>query len=639
MRKKCLILLAVLSLVFGSAQAGLWEQPLENPSFEDQGIVNTWSQYVDGWFEESFWGSYVESDDHGGIPDTPYGNIWAGMNAASSDGTGIYQQVGTWEENVDYTISFILGNRAGWEFGEPRIGLWVGGDPGSAVDQSTALSDIGATLIAMDSVNPWFNTDPDLTGTSEEFVVLNSGVGYSTSDALWLEFSAPFGSGQCFLDNVVITSSRMASDPVPANGATLVPSDQVLSWSAPTAYIPVGYDVYLSTDPNLPITAKVVDGENVTSYDPDLGFSTTYYWRVNAIDPNDGSPSPVLGSIWTFTTARAEPTITAQPVSITIPLSSTAEFTVEDVHGADYQWYRVNPDGEDFELVGEISSTLSISNTQVGDEGYYYCIVSNGYGATPSEQARLMIQRLVGRWKFEGGLTNEVAGGGDGTGDPNFVAGVDGSGLEFYGDSRTIVINDSAEYYNFYPQGMTVSVWVQTSTSTWDGVVAKQQRYDTWSGWTIDVQGGWSHFTIRTNNDLWGTDDDGNMFDGNWNLITGVFDPVTSTYRIYVDGRLRNEHAPISPPTTHSEPLAFGAETADGQIPYTGILDEVNIWNYALDPLDIAQQYVDYNPDADVCIENPELDFDGNCVVDIDDFASIAASWLECNIVPESECL
>ena len=28
------------------------------------------------------------------------------------------------------------------------------------------------------------------------------------------------------------------------------------------------------------------------------------------------------------------------------------------------------------------------------------------------------------------------------------------------------------------------------------------------------------------------------------------------------------------------------------------------------------------------------MDFDGNCQVDMDDFLNIAATWLQCNIVP-----
>lgn len=644
MRIKCLILLAVLSLVFGSANAGLLDPPITDPSFEsveigtDHDLLNDppYGYVIDEWFEnpdgtEVFWekGSAIglESD----------GNMWLGCET----GGAVYQAIGKVDDEVTYTVKALIGNRTGNSFTIGSFSIYAGGDSGSGVD-GIAL-DSFATLVDSELVTI---DDGTLVSTNvyEVEVQLLSGTGFA-GQTLWLQVKSV--AGKDYFDRVSITSSDMATDPVPADGTVLVPVDQTLSWTPPTAYTPIGYDVYLSTDPNLPETAKVIDGLDLTSYDPDsdIEFSTDYYWRVNPIDPNDGTPTAVRGSLWTFTTAPAEPTIIANPLSITIPVGDTAEFTVEDVGGTDYKWYLVNPDpeGEDTELIDSPSPTLSISNVQVGDEGYYYCIVYNGNGvAPPSESARLMTQRLVGHWKLDGDLTNEVPDGGDGTlTDPNFVAGIDGSGLEFFGDVRPVVITGSEEYYNFYPQGMTVSVWVKTNTSTWDGVVAKQQRYETFSGWTIDVSGGWAHFTVRTNNDLWGTDNDGDMFDDDWHLVTGVIDPVTSTYRIYIDGGIRNEHAPIVTPTTHQEPLVFGQEAlvADAVIPYTGLLDDVRIWNYPLDILEIAQQYVDYYPSAEVCVEPLALDYNGNCMVDIGDFASIAAAWLECNMVPESECL
>ncbi|MCX5636521.1 MAG: hypothetical protein NTX52_02355 [Planctomycetota bacterium] len=38
------------------------------------------------------------------------------------------------------------------------------------------------------------------------------------------------------------------------------------------------------------------------------------------------------------------------------------------------------------------------------------------------------------------------------------------------------------------------------------------------------------------------------------------------------------------------------------------------------------------------CLGKPEMDFNGDCKVDFADFAIMASSWLECNLVPESAC-
>jgi hypothetical protein len=38
------------------------------------------------------------------------------------------------------------------------------------------------------------------------------------------------------------------------------------------------------------------------------------------------------------------------------------------------------------------------------------------------------------------------------------------------------------------------------------------------------------------------------------------------------------------------------------------------------------------------CVKYPRMDFNGDCKVDFADFAIMASSWLECNLVPESAC-
>jgi len=38
------------------------------------------------------------------------------------------------------------------------------------------------------------------------------------------------------------------------------------------------------------------------------------------------------------------------------------------------------------------------------------------------------------------------------------------------------------------------------------------------------------------------------------------------------------------------------------------------------------------------CVKYPRMDFNGDCKVDFADFAIMASSWLECNLVPQSAC-
>ena len=93
-----------------------------------------------------------------------------------------------------------------------------------------------------------------------------------------------------------------ASGPSPADEATNVNPNVVLSWSsgkdAPS------HDVYLGTDPNdvneaTPDSNEYMGNYAVNSYDPcGLDFNTTYCWRVDEV----ADSNTYKGDVWSFTT-------------------------------------------------------------------------------------------------------------------------------------------------------------------------------------------------------------------------------------------------------------------------------------------------------------------------------------------------
>jgi len=100
-----------------------------------------------------------------------------------------------------------------------------------------------------------------------------------------------------------------ARSPNPANGAVDVRQTPILSWSAGESA--ASHDVYFGTDAeavkNTDTSSPEYKGSKdlgSESYDPgQLQWNTTYYWRVDEV--NDANPdSPLLGSIWSFTTAN-----------------------------------------------------------------------------------------------------------------------------------------------------------------------------------------------------------------------------------------------------------------------------------------------------------------------------------------------
>ena len=121
-----------------------------------------------------------------------------------------------------------------------------------------------------------------------------------------------------------------------------------------------------------------------------------------------------------------------------------------------------------------------------------------------------------------------------------------------------------------------------------------------------------------------------------WHMLVGVHDPEVGVVRMYVDGQLLGESTanPANFNKPNLAPLVLGAESTDGTIgSSTATIDDLKIYNYALDSTTIAQQYVDINGGY-ICVGGiPAGDITGDCKTDIEDFAVIATNWLESNRV------
>jgi hypothetical protein len=115
----------------------------------------------------------------------------------------------------------------------------------------------------------------------------------------WIRISGWSGKRGNFPLQIVQSGCQLnaAADPIPSNGATGVPSNQNLFWSAVAGA--TGYDVYLDAGLNPPVT-RVSANQPGTAYGPgSLLSDTTYYWRIDTLN----GVNLTTGSTWTFTTA------------------------------------------------------------------------------------------------------------------------------------------------------------------------------------------------------------------------------------------------------------------------------------------------------------------------------------------------
>lgn len=130
--------------------------------------------------------------------------------------------------------------------------------------------------------------------------------------------------------------------------------------------------------------------------------------------------------------------------------------------------------------------------------------------------------------------------------------------------------------------------------------------------------------------------------DGQWHMITAVYDPQTTSYTIYTDGD--NNETIVLDLTGHplpASPISIGGRETENSV--DGAIDDVRIYSYPLTAVQIAQLYVDFEHDKYVCMEeaeNPLTAFDLNkdCMVNLADLALFAAQWLECQRYPQSAC-
>jgi hypothetical protein len=446
----------------------------------------------------------------------------------------------------------------------------------------------------------------------------------------------------------------------PADGAVDVDKDADLKWGVNPELNPTSFDLYFSNisnkvDPNTPhlnmtpVAIGVPADLSEVIYDiGEMSLLTTYYWRVDVdgVDPNSGLPRTFTGSMKSFTTNSGDPVIVANPAPLTIvQAGSSVVFYVSTENTDSYQWYIVGnetPLSNAGDINGADTATLTINNIELDDEGYYYCVASNAFGNAISDSARLMTKRLTGQWNFDNSLADTVANTVPGAPvhdgsmtDPNYTAdGINGTAVQFYDDGRSCLIDNSVDYFNFYPQGFTASLWIKSSQfKQWGMVVSK---HDATAGWYIatDVSGIIA-FGIRTPT-VTRLDTSKSLADGAWHMVTVQYDPVDELYRLYTDGLIDKEVGGLAAgelPLTIN-PLRIGENNVYTGEGVTALVDDVRVYSSVLTPLEIGLMYTGLSGET-ICLEIPEFDFTGDCKQNFEDFAVFASSWLECNLVPD----
>ncbi|MHC4799312.1 MAG: DUF6298 domain-containing protein, partial [Planctomycetota bacterium] len=135
-----------------------------------------------------------------------------------------------------------------------------------------------------------------------------------------------------YLDKVSVSDTDpnpgppgQATNPSPANSATLVSIDANLSWTAGSGA--TSHDVYFGTD-STPDSGEFKGNQSGTTYDPGtLSLNTTYYWRIDEVN---GSGT-TTGTVWSFTTeAVTVPTMNVLPAGTITIDGSTSDWSLSE---------------------------------------------------------------------------------------------------------------------------------------------------------------------------------------------------------------------------------------------------------------------------------------------------------------------
>ncbi|WP_169853022.1 DUF6259 domain-containing protein [Anaerohalosphaera lusitana] len=232
--------------------------------------------------------------------------------------------------------------------------------------------------------------------------------------------------------------------------------------------------------------------------------------------------------------------------------------------------------------------------------------------------------REVCHWTFDGTLADATGNGYDGTASksPVYVAGVSGQALN--ADEITVehVLAQQETWQEF-----TVTVWAKSDTHTQMPYAAVFNNNSDGNDFQIDC----GEDTYRYY--AYGLVDMAAISMNDWTMLTAACD--ADSVKLYTNGELV---AQSSNRGVDFGRFAVGVNRGGTNF-FDGAIDDLRIFNYARSAEEIATDYYAITGEA-ICLERPSMDIAGpngkpDCKVDLHDFASFAAEWMDCGLSPQ----
>jgi hypothetical protein len=395
-----------------------------------------------------------------------------------------------------------------------------------------------------------------------------------------------------------------AYQPSPANGAQDV-GTPLFTWAPRETAL--WHDVYLGTDPNLTSAHLVAPRAMAALYWHLAGLTpgTTYYWRVDEIDPDE---TVHTGDVWSFFFMPKEawtPVPTdGEPYTdpnVTLSWKTGLGAISHDVYfGADQA--QVAQGAAGVFKGNQITTTFPVGVLPVSSLYYWRVdeVAPDGTKVKGSvwtfqtlpEIAVAADPNLAAWWTLDEGAGTRIVdwsghghhGQFNGTGAPTWVQGYDGSALSFGGPgARDYVVTSYPGVTGIHSR--TTTAWIKTATIgeiiSWGQNVAGQkwifrvqESNGTVGAIRVEVNGGYQ---------VGWTD----VRDNEWHHVAAVLDsdgtPDALEISLYVDGWPEASSASLDEPiNTIDTGIVRIGEAPWHNRPFTGIIDDVRVYDKAL---------------------------------------------------------
>ena len=345
-----------------------------------------------------------------------------GYTVLKNDAATKSQTAGDNPDDYEF-VSIVINHNlySGWA-GRGQVGdkyNWIDGyNSGSELDQTTDVyvHELGHNLglYHANSWDPTSSTPDDSSGTHDEYGFDFDMMGNRSYSYDKMHFNASFKNALDWLPDSSITtvtsditvdlyvmdqtqvSGRTYAIKIPA-GISLGSSSNLDYWIEFRSRYPSnttlddGVLIYMSNNTHTDEALKLLDMNPSTSSISDAGLDkgesftiSGSRWKIT-VDSQSGSGADSLVTV-TVSDARP-PAISSNPTDVSTSLEAAVTFTVSAIGPSLlYQWYK-----DDASIVGQTSSTLTISNFQESDKGSYHVVVSNSFGTTTSSTATLSV--------------------------------------------------------------------------------------------------------------------------------------------------------------------------------------------------------------------------------------------------------